>query len=1342
MYPKRTQSSPPDERETTESTFSEIQVLFSPTGDIELKKAAFPMHREGDDTPVPNGNGDGGSDNGRPSPTPIRSRPEPYYSNDERVYTTDITILHEIVATGEEILASLPERERLPTNALFSAADEVLPKHGYDSEDVPHISRLLFRIGGQRGEETLLDKFRSVLAEMGIEVVYTDDSMVSTEEGNDADVSDSDDPAGLSTPRPTARQFEVPVPNSTPRLPPMGSPSPMHYAPHRRRNSDSIAVSFVASGHELHNGEPGTRHARAHSAAGETPESQKKGVRFSDVVETQSISEHSWEQHLAGPPTIDDVPFRPRPGTDAVPDGSGEGLDGSAQEDMSVDQHDPEIRPTTRAENRAPPDFSSFGNQAQAAGSQAAGLSNGVPSDDDDESSSLDLVEDGEGDYVEELSLPTHPIQAEEVHDTRETERIDEEYNDLRHDEYSVGLPRRDPAEEENMNDAQMKYLTSREQMFRMSSFNHWARIGRQRRTRSIELESHAEVWDAWETIGEALGLWIETALTMHIDENDGLRAYQDHVRERETVERNRESVEDAAQEVAPVPPFVTEGSPHPRVRQSIERMREPPASPPQPTSSPRPSSDARQADRPAGPKTMSFDSTFVEELPYRPAPVDRQVRDRQAQRLQAFGTDWDQNVGPAGGRDDSFYDIPEEPTEPADPYDDIDVSIRSQYHIAAAAWDYFLLSKAFTHWANRADEEVQRTQVARRHILRKKCFSAWIGEGERDESESESKAVWFSQLVVIGQWQEVAQAQSEKNRRLHGFAMHRDGHDLIENTLVTWYYESKMQLAAAIDHARVTTAYLQLWQAEGRWLENAHEGAEGIFCGTMLGRYLRRWRAEARVQERAEEGAVPKITHRDEFLKNGLSLAWRQASDEASGRVKVAILQDLKEHANHWMYETRLRAWQEQQKQDLLDSSMYRWYCEWRLVLCKRVMEQQDKARFLEKWAGATKESYLNSRGLRHLAREVRYHDSITGFFNASMDALEQLEEGALYARSMILKRWGSKIITQWTGHVNNYQRLGNWSRLGRYYAAGEHTLSHWRDVRRQEWQRRMRKLYSDFRYRARCDTLKDSLDGWWQSTAAAVASGWEADDIRAEDDGALIFDCVGEWRARHEYVTFSGEVAEDADGEAHLVLWHSLVEAQAESRLDAAEYDFMQTASARWEAWELAAVSLRGRDRAVQEFMGHNARRDRRHLLGLWAVLASNGSVGGGGDGGMARNVSRVGMSASLGAGGTGGGGGGGAGADRVSDLGGWMDFRASRRSARWNTPAPVTGRSRMVTDITPFRTPARPLFTPQRPSFLGRVSSTTPAYRPMSEMTFGEDDDDDDVDVVDEGLKGIGG
>ncbi|KAK4173597.1 Sfi1 spindle body protein-domain-containing protein [Triangularia setosa] len=89
----------------------------------------------------------------------------------------DIELIHEIVALGESIFPTLPERDKLPTEALFRAAEEILPNHGYDPDDPPsHISRLIFKIGGQRSGETLSDKFRTVLEGMGIKLEFVPSS--------------------------------------------------------------------------------------------------------------------------------------------------------------------------------------------------------------------------------------------------------------------------------------------------------------------------------------------------------------------------------------------------------------------------------------------------------------------------------------------------------------------------------------------------------------------------------------------------------------------------------------------------------------------------------------------------------------------------------------------------------------------------------------------------------------------------------------------------------------------------------------------------------------------------------------------------------------------------------------------------------------------------------------------------------------------------------------------------------------------------------------------------------------------------------------------------------------
>lgn len=1186
----------------------------------------------------------------------------------DRLAQIDITLLHEIISTAEALLISLPERERLPTTALFSAADSVLPRHGFLSEDVPHIARLLFRIGGIRGQESLLDKFRTVLAEMGIELVYTDDSLASDDLLGLEDLPNGDDLSSLddgATPRasvpPRGLNDSIAVDLTPPasQTPKTNSRSPMHYAPHRRRNSDSIALAFGTNGNDLAsaNGAAGPRLTRAHSTVGlARSEVQKKEVRFSDVIDSQSVSDITWED-ATGASTFENIPFRPRSDVHGdVPNG----LNGST--DPRPAYKDDDGRPSTRAENRPPSDFSRFGQLGSQFGTQPPGLSNGeVLSDEEFSSISVDLggIGDAEdnGDESDEPSLPRHPSRREERPAVQESDSLSPQY-DLHYDGYSPQrLPFRDAKDETQMDENQVDFIASTEQAFLMSCFGHWREISRYSTAYNIRVQSHAESWDRLETMGQALETWIETAITMHADENQAIQAYQEHVRQREGAER--ESTEPGAENVSPAPPVMAEGSVTPHVRRSIERSRESVSSVPR-------STPIRSTRGPQRQQSQSVERTLIEDLPHQPWPGMRSV-DSQPRRLQLFGSNWEPGI--VSEPQDSFQEASEDDLEAEDDDDD---AIRTQYQIAAAAWDFFLMSKAFSHWANRADEEVERTQVARRHILRKRCFNAWLGQEQRDETESESKAIWFGQMVVLRQWRDAAVATSNLSRLLHKIAERKDRRDLVKRVLADWYQASKLRLAETIDSRRLQTGCLQHWHAEERWLHSAHEEAEGIFKGTLLGRYMRHWKGEARIQERAEEGAVPIIARRDEFLRSGLALAWRHEAEGARNHEKEAALRELGDLARHWVYETRLIEWQEEQDAETLDSLTYHWYCEWRLTLAKRVIEQQETARFFEKWVDATRASAARNYHLRQLARDVRHHDSITGFFNAAMDSLEQLEMQAYHARGLIVKRVVPRVIKNWTGQLGQRQRMQHWSQLANFFSTCERVVPHWQQVRRREWKKRMMTRYNDFRYRVRTETIAEYIESWRRSTANSFTKGWEADNMHVEDDEDLVASVTDTWRRKLERTTFSNEVAEDADKETHLIQWHSLLEVHEENRLDAAEFDYAQTAGAHWDEWTLASVAQRGREQTVHEFTGHNARRDMRHFFGTWASQTSSAG-------------------------------------DRVPEM---MDFRATRRSTRWTTPAPQ--RTRLTTDYTPFRTPARPSF---------RQSTTTPAYRPPSEMTFGE-------------------
>ncbi|KAI1813484.1 hypothetical protein GGS20DRAFT_553089 [Poronia punctata] len=80
----------------------------------------------------------------------------------------DIKLVYEIVVRAETILAEeLTPSSRLPTHALFLAYDEILPEYGLDPSE-RHISKLVFMVGGVKEYDSVLDKFKQIMAKMNI----------------------------------------------------------------------------------------------------------------------------------------------------------------------------------------------------------------------------------------------------------------------------------------------------------------------------------------------------------------------------------------------------------------------------------------------------------------------------------------------------------------------------------------------------------------------------------------------------------------------------------------------------------------------------------------------------------------------------------------------------------------------------------------------------------------------------------------------------------------------------------------------------------------------------------------------------------------------------------------------------------------------------------------------------------------------------------------------------------------------------------------------------------------------------------------------------------------------
>ncbi|KAM5362747.1 hypothetical protein ACJA88_013863 [Fusarium oxysporum] len=168
------------------------------------------------------------SDDGRSSnASRAPSSQDPYYSNE------DIAALHAVVVAAQELLDSAPEPKPLPAAALFKAYDVVLPTYGIDPDSDHHLSTFVFRVGGERGDGNLLDKFQAILSRMGIVLEFGDNTTASprTSASTSPAVSSSSRQSHAisrqqTTPQKGLQNGHAPTGPRVPQSPASASPSP------------------------------------------------------------------------------------------------------------------------------------------------------------------------------------------------------------------------------------------------------------------------------------------------------------------------------------------------------------------------------------------------------------------------------------------------------------------------------------------------------------------------------------------------------------------------------------------------------------------------------------------------------------------------------------------------------------------------------------------------------------------------------------------------------------------------------------------------------------------------------------------------------------------------------------------------------------------------------------------------------------------------------------------------------------------------------------------------------------------------------------------------------------
>ena len=421
----------------------------------------------------------------------------------------------------------------------------------------------------------------------------------------------------------------------------------------------------------------------------------------------------------------------------------------------------------------------------------------------------------------------------------------------------------------------------------------------------------------------------------------------------------------------------------------------------------------------------------------------------------------------------------------------------------ANRARDLYLLTKAFTHWAECASEEVQRTSVARRHILRTRYFNAWLEITAVNELKVRRRSLrkffflWQHKLRSVG-------ANSTK-------ALSVFSENIVQTIFWRWFWNFCEQRAPEWRKARLKKQFLTRWLAATN--ADAKLNVQIILSHEekIMRRYWTHWREKTKkllaLRHHAEyyySRAIIKrifgacqlhLRHLPPARRVCSMVDWRVVYTTFSTlRLRVAFEQRaaqvdrqriIRKAWTQWNDRVRWQTLSQQIDERLVLQALYKWVLAERLVLLRRLYEERLERRAIfklkEKWEDiyAHREEQCtlvtNTRN-RRLLQALTQHWSARIKEHHQRDRLS-FEFHAPHVAQETLQVWRSK--------YKQCAELNTWSRDAAFYFRASRTFKVLQNAVVESQKQKRRAAYAEVRRQVKMNLARRVISRWYSQAA-----------------------------------------------------------------------------------------------------------------------------------------------------------------------------------------------------------------------------------------------------------------
>lgn len=416
----------------------------------------------------------------------------------------------------------------------------------------------------------------------------------------------------------------------------------------------------------------------------------------------------------------------------------------------------------------------------------------------------------------------------------------------------------------------------------------------------------------------------------------------------------------------------------------------------------------------------------------------------------------------------------------------------------AGRARDLYLMTRAFTHWAQVASDEVAKTSAARRRVLGLKYFNAW----REITAVNELKAQRFALRRPFAIWRrraqqikeaEVTAAASRGNNLTHGvywqwfwsFCDRRapQWYDfrLKRRSLLCWLrsFRTNRERDHEIEVLNRRTAVESAWQAwsqRSRSVAGAEQEAMSMQRQNLLKEMFGEWKVQACLAPAANRvsAMVDRRVLQSAFKQWALRVQMAKQAQEVD---RYRIMQNS---WTTWNDLLRYQALTARIDERLKMETMYKWILAERFSLTQRIRDQRIKRDTFSTFVANIRGTYSRLLHNADIHEDYRSEELLRTKFNHWRDRLVLQRQREYTAFEFYAPRLQQESLVAWRSKQENVQKLHARARDARYYFLATRTIKQWHGAKLQSAKRRRQEAYARVRRQVKINLAAKTMQSW----------------------------------------------------------------------------------------------------------------------------------------------------------------------------------------------------------------------------------------------------------------------